>query len=201
MCSYFFCADLQVAASGLLLQLTYGAALHLQTLVTPSLARPPTLRPVTAAAVHTPASLSLCRSKACMLIRKRTGRRIYKALILAPYSLCLLLRCACIEPPAAVWPERCQDDRDLAYTALCALRDGVHITGSANADGSGGRRCVIVACAGYAYHCSQKIYNMVKVRASFCPARESVSRERCVFFSRRLGIALRSFGIRIHPFS
>ena len=100
-----------------------------------------------------------------MLIHNRIGVRTFKAPILAPFSLCSLLRCACIEPLSHSCHERFQDDSDAAYSTLCALRDGVQKNGGANADGSGGQRSIIVACAGYAYHCSQKIYNMVNVRA------------------------------------
>ena len=60
-----------------------------------------------------------------------------------------------------------QDESDGAYPTLCALRDSVQRSGGANAHGSV-RRSIIVACAGYAFHCSQKIYNMVKVRACMC---------------------------------
>ncbi len=73
-----------------------------------------------------------------------------------------------------------QDERDGAYPTLCALRDSVLRSGGASAHGSV-RRSIIVACAGYAFHCSQKIYNMVKVRARAC-----VRVRACVCVSRRL---------------
>lgn len=56
-------------------------------------------------------------------------------------------------------------------------------SGSAGAAGRGGRRSIIVACAGLSFHCSQKIFNMVKVRShcysAFCRAAHTVQGLHC----------------------